>query len=242
MGKRHYLLLTVSGRPRGDDPLDAAARRAACEATVAGCTRLIGRGRLDGIVVADGTGLEAGRRAARPASPAVEWLAIDTSGYPAPCHRGYEEFRLIDDAVAQSALLRAAGDDAVVWKLSSRQRVSNLARVLRWAPNSFDVYGAIRGGWADIALLAWSARGYDATVRGAWQRFEGAEPPEVVLYRTLQSARTQAGLRVVGSFLWPPCLETAAAPVPRDPLDDYRFRLLLARKLLTLPWRRLRFL
>ncbi len=241
MATRNYLLLTISGWPRGDDPLDAAGRRAAAEATIAACARLLERGRLAGIVVADGTGLEAPRRSTSVASTAVEWLPLSTTDYPVPCHRGYEEFRLADDAVSRSVLLRAAGDDAVVWKHSSSRRVSNLARVLRWAPGGLDFYGAARGDWADMGLLAWSLRGYRALVHEGWHRFEGAEPPEVALYRALRGDDA-AGLRVVRSFLWPPHFEAASTPAPRDPLDAYRFRLLVARKLLTLPWRSLRLL
>lgn len=242
---RNLLLLTATVQPRAGQPslaiVHPGKRLAEYEAALAFYSALLAEGAIDGIVFAENSGFPLARLAAKFPHPGIEWLAIPPSDHPLHYHRGYAEFRLIDDAVLSSRLVHEAGDALRLWKVSGRYVVRNLARVVRWAPRRFDVYGAFRNGWAEMSMLAWSRRGHDALMGRVWERFATAVPPETILFDELRAPRARA-LRIVRTFSWPPFIVgrrgSDGSPY-QGRWTRYRFALQCAAKLPALPLRRL---
>lgn len=242
---RNLLLLTATVQPRAGQPsltvLHPGRRLAEYEAALAFYSRLLDDGAIDGIVFAENSGFPLARLAAKFPHPAIEWLAVPPADHPLHYHRGYAEFRLIDDAVRSSRLVQAAGDALRLWKVSGRYEVRNLARVVRWAPRRFDLYGDFRDGWAEMSMLAWSRRAHDVLMGRVWERFATDVPPETILAAELRTPGV-AALRIVRSFAWPPFIVgrrgSDGSPY-QGRWTRYRFALQCAAKFAALPLRRL---
>jgi hypothetical protein len=83
--------------------------------------------------------------------------------------RAHGEFKLLDYAMTASAMIREAGADHVVWKITGRYIVKNLASMIASAPSGFDAYVDMKDHprrWMDMRLMAWTATGYDRVFRG----------------------------------------------------------------------------
>jgi hypothetical protein len=241
MKRPNILLLTATVQPRTGQPslamTDPTLRLAEYEAALAFYAQLLACGAIDGIVFAENSGFDLAKLAARHPSERIEWLAIAPSEHPLHFHRGYAEFRLIDEAVERSTLIGQAAEGLRIWKISGRYIVRNLARVVRWAPEELDFYGAIARGWAEMSVLAWSRRGHRELVRGLWSQFATREAPELILYRHLASPSV-GSLRIVRSFRWPPFIvgrRGTDGGAFQGPLTRYRHAFSLAGSLLTRP-------
>jgi hypothetical protein len=100
----------------------------------------------------------------------VEFVSFPGLDHPPQYGRAYGEFKLIDHVMAHSRLIREA-PTAKVWKITGRYRIVNLRQLIRRAPRHYDLYCNIRNWpsrWVDLGLIAWSAAGYDATLRGVY--------------------------------------------------------------------------
>lgn len=91
---------------------------------------------------------------------------------------------LTDYVVDVSRLIREAGDQAVVWKITGRYQVVNLPQMVRTAPKNFEVYCDMRKRpmhWMDLRFIAWTPRGYNRMLRNMAARF-GTEPKEPLMF------------------------------------------------------------
>lgn len=245
MSAKHILLLTATIQPRAGQPslavTDPAVRLQEYETALAFYAGLLQRGALHAIVFAENSGFDLGPLAARFPVAGIEWISAPDLDYPLGYHRGYGEFRLVDAAMQRSTHIREAGADARVWKVSGRYIVSNLGRVLRWAPRRFDFYCAMKKGWAEMSALAWSPEGYRHAIEGIWRSFDSAMPPELILYQRFELPPS-ARLRVVRSFNWPPFIvgrRGSDGSSFEGRFTRYRHGLTLAGRLATLPLRQL---
>jgi hypothetical protein len=83
--------------------------------------------------------------------------------------RAHGEFKLLDYAMSASNMVMDAGVNDVVWKITGRYTVKNLASMIATAPRSFDAYVDMKDHprrWMDMRLMAWTASGYDRIFRG----------------------------------------------------------------------------
>jgi len=123
--------------------------------------------------------------AAMGAADRVEFIGnYGKHSYPGR-DRSYGETRLLDHAMATSRLIAAADEDAVIWKITGRYQVRNLARMVRTAPRRFDLYCDVRNrpiAWLDLRFMAWTRAGYDRLLRGIADRL-GTDPKEPVMHR-----------------------------------------------------------
>jgi hypothetical protein len=105
----------------------------------------------------------------RALSDRVEFLCNYGSYLYSEQGRAYGEFKLLDHAMSASKLVRDAGTNGVVWKITGRYKVKNLASIIASAPSSFDAYVDMKDHpkrWLDTRLMAWTAAGYDRVFRG----------------------------------------------------------------------------
>lgn len=83
--------------------------------------------------------------------------------------RAHGEFKLLDHAMSVSTMIREAGPDHVVWKITGRYIVKNLVSIIGSAPRGFDAYVDMKDHpkrWMDMRLMAWTAIGYERVFRG----------------------------------------------------------------------------
>lgn len=243
---RHVLLLTATVSPAEGQPTlalrDPEERLAEYEQALAFYQTLLSQGVLRAIVFGENSGYELARLAAKFPHPGIEWVALAPQERELRFHRGHAEFQLIDALFARSRVLSSLGEDALVWKVSGRYVVANLATLTRWAPRHVDFYVMADDQWVEMSVMAWSARGYQAIVRGLYRQFASQEPPELILRRHLGSP-VRDDVKCVLSFRWPVRLfgrrGTDGSPY-EGRRTRYRFALLAGWKSLCLPWRRWR--
>jgi len=160
---------------------------------------------IDGIVFVENSGFDLTPLRESFPSPCIEWITTYDMDYPGTYHRGYGEFRLIDRAMADSALIAALPAAGVVWKVTGRYIVENMATVIRFAPKTFDVYCASTAQWTELSLMAWTRHGHATLLREAWRQFATSKAPELILAPRLMTA-DPAQCLVVTELSWPPLL------------------------------------
>lgn len=114
-------------------------------------------------------------------SDRVEFIVFNGLDYPPHYDRGYGEFKLIDYAMIHSQLLQQATQRTVVWKVTGRYMIRNMASLLNTQPPKFDIYCNCRNypkRWVDTYLIAWTPAAYQMCLRGVYDRLK-TNVPEV---------------------------------------------------------------
>lgn len=203
---RQILLLTATIRPRGRQPelriTDPQVRLGHYRSGLAFHSKFLEAGVVDGIVFADNSGYDLADLREEFADSRIEWIGFHGLDYDPAFHRGYGEFRLIDEAHRSSRILQGLSPTDRVWKVTGRYQLRNLAQVIRTAPQDADLYCDARRGWVEMSVLAWTLRGYEQVIQAAWNEFASGAVPEVIFARRIEEGRT-GDARVVSRFRWP---------------------------------------
>jgi hypothetical protein len=206
---RNILLLTSTIAPKPDQPdlqlIDPAKRLEDYARSLQFQVELLTRRVVDQIIYVDNSGYNLSILKYRFPLGSIEWISNYDLDYDKSYHRGYGEFRLIDNAYRSSNALRSAADGDRVWKITGRYIVKNLKTVLALQPRRFDLYCDIKDNWADMAVIAWTKSGYEQYISGLWQHFATTRVPELIFAERLKAARTSAS-RIVTSWYWPPVI------------------------------------
>jgi hypothetical protein len=138
----------------------------------------------------------------------VEFVSFQGNDHPPYFGKGYGEFRLLDHGLARSSLVRP-GD--VLWKVTGRLQVANLAELIDSAPPAYGVYCDLRsvpligdrlGGnhWMDLRVFSVTADAYGRILRGRfpYMRVREGVAPEQYLYKVMRKFRDRE--RVVPRF------------------------------------------
>jgi hypothetical protein len=110
--------------------------------------------------------------------------------------RAHGEFKLLDYAMTTSIMVLEAGVNHVVWKITGRYMVKNLASIIASAPRAFDAYVDMKDHprrWMDMRLMAWTSTGYDARLFA--QAGSGRASDSALLERTLYRRCPRLGQR-----------------------------------------------
>ncbi len=94
----------------------------------------------------------------------VEFLVFDGLDYPLSYGRAYGEFKLIDYVMAHSQTIKNHKDNLLVWKITGRYIIRNIAKIIARKPSNIDIYVNSRKfpiPWADMYLLVWTLRAYE---------------------------------------------------------------------------------
>jgi hypothetical protein len=128
---------------------------------------------LHGIVFAENSSSDVSRLRelveARGAEERVEFLCNYGSYLYSEEGRAYGEFKLLDHAMTASRMIRDFGSSGVVWKITGRYKVTNLASIIKSAPDSFDAYVDMKNHprrWLDTRLMGFTTAGYERIFRG----------------------------------------------------------------------------
>jgi hypothetical protein len=204
--RRNILLLTATISP---NPIQAnfalsnpGQRFLEYKTALAFYSGLLDEGLLDGIVFAENSGFDLKILATQFPSEKIEWLSYTDLRYPVGAHRGYGEFKLIDSAMSDASSLRALSDPDLIWKVSGRYLVKNLAGVVKRLKRSCDLYVDVRKNWAEMSVMAWSNRGYEAVIKGLYPCFASGPVPELTLAAKLHQLRDPSLLLQL-NYVWP---------------------------------------
>jgi hypothetical protein len=121
--------------------------------------------------------------------------------------RAHGEFKLLDYAMTASIMVIEAGANHVVWKITGRYTVKNLASMIASAPRGFDAYVDMKDHprrWMDMRLMAWTSTGYDRIFRGVADDLDSKT--HEMLMREYLPKRAQ-GARLVPRFSKEPFID-----------------------------------
>lgn len=108
-------------------------------------------------------------------SDKVEFISFSGLDYPQLYGRGYGELFLLDFAMDASQFIKTNKSSAVIWKVTGRYIVSNLAKLVDRRPRSFDFYCNMRNlpkHVVDMYLMAWTVAGYEKYLRNKCKIYE----------------------------------------------------------------------
>ena len=114
----------------------------------------------------------------------IEFISFYGLDYPGAYGRAFGEMRLIDYCMEHSGVIRALGPDHVIWKVTGRYIIENIARLVT-EKRSADFYCQCRNlprRWADMYFMGWTKRGYGMTIAGSSPKLRQRtvfESPEV---------------------------------------------------------------
>ncbi len=142
----------------------------------------------------------------RGARDRVELVTYDGIDYPPENGRTFGEFKLIDDGYRLSATLRGLRDDDVVWKITGRYTVRNIARLVARRPAKADLYCNARKypvDYLDLYCISWNGRAYRHLVEGLYPQLDVSRTTltgEKLFYDIVFGGPAAADLRVKPRF------------------------------------------
>jgi hypothetical protein len=208
--KQNIILLTSTIQPKANQPdlllIDPQIRLQDYIRALKFYFEQLKKGVIQKVVFVDNSSYDLTELQKQFSHPDLEFISFYGLDYDESYHRGYGEFKLIDYAFSTSRFLNQVDEDSVVWKISGRYIVRNLACVVKAAPKSFDLYVTSRKYWVEMSVMAWSKKGYHSIIKGLYAHFVRSDtPPERVFAEMLRSKMPE-GVKILFAFIWPPYL------------------------------------
>jgi hypothetical protein len=161
---------------------------------VAGLPRSV----VAGVVFAENSGADLNAmKAVLKGRPHVELLSLQPRGVLSEPGRGYLETQLVADAFRASELIRDI-DNPLVWKMTGRYQVRNIARIVAHSPTGMDLYFNLRRypqRWADMWVYGTTRRGIALLSTSVERLREVGASAEREMY-TIVSELSERGERV----------------------------------------------
>lgn len=207
--KQNIILLTSTIQPKPNQPdlllVDPQIRLQDYTRALKFYSEQLKNGVVQKIVFVDNSSYDLAELQKQFGHPDIEFISFYGLDYDESYHRGYGEFQLIDYAFLNSQVLSHLDDESVVWKISGRYIVKNLACVVNASPKSFDLYVTTRKRWVEMSVMAWRKKGYQNVIKGLCEHFKGGFPPEIILADILKS-KTPKDIKILFAFVWQPYL------------------------------------
>jgi len=145
----------------------------------------------------------------------VEFVSFYGQDYPAEYTRGYGELRSLDHAFRNSRLMSQLKDEDKCWKVTGRYRATNLDRLIRTAPPSYDLYADFRW-WkklTDVRLFSFSRGGYERLLLGRYLEMKGVMLEEYFFSRftALIEEKGEKVSGIIPEFYYVPRIEGIGA-------------------------------
>ena len=106
----------------------------------------------------------------------VEFIVFDGLDYPVQYDRGYGEFKLLNYGMTHSRLIqKSSNKKVVVWKITGRYIIQNIAHIIANQPKKFDLFCNCRNYpkyWVDTYVMAWTPTGYETCLRDVYHRLK----------------------------------------------------------------------
>ena len=116
----------------------------------------------------------------------VEIIGLPANTESPKFGKGYGEFKMLDQGLASSRILQPTD---ILWKVTGRLKVLNLADLIATAPDHYDLYCDLRsvpligermGGnnWMDLRTFSCTVPTYDRLMRGHYLQMKGISPEQ----------------------------------------------------------------
>jgi hypothetical protein len=172
---------------------------------------LLDRGLVDHIVYADNSGHPLTELQAivdqRGHAARVEFLSFGSTA-DSRYGRYFLEMNLIDTAFGLSKIL-STKTDQVIWKVTGRYVVQNIARIIATAPRGFDLYVNCRNRpmrFLDFYLVAFRSRTYPQLLGREIEAYRATGLSGEIILRNRIDDGTFGGMKIVPRFRTPPRL------------------------------------
>ena len=99
----------------------------------------------------------------------IEFIVFHGLNYPSVYGRAYGEAKLMDYAHAHSRIISAISSGEKVWKGTGRLVLRNLPKMIRTAPDNYDMYCDMRNAkaeWMDQRFYSYTKDGYAKLLQG----------------------------------------------------------------------------
>ncbi|OIP78383.1 MAG: hypothetical protein AUK48_01725 [Oscillatoriales cyanobacterium CG2_30_44_21] len=174
---------------------------------------------------------------------AVEFLVFDGLDYPLSHGRAYGEFKLVDYVMEHSQTISIHKENLLVWKVTGRYIIRNMAKIIAHKPPNIDIYVNSRKfpkPWADMYLLVWTMKAYE-TFFGKIRNDMIAEPslqfhPEQAFIKLLE--KPPRDLKVKRRFNVTPLIDGARGSDNQDYSEGSNLRKYYIRSIMNklVPW------
>jgi len=191
--KRHVLVMTATITPPANTPLldrsDPALRRKDYQEALRFYLELPTE-QLGAIIFLENSGSELndmdalGRQAGQ--GKEVEIIGLPANTESPKFGKGYGEFKMLDQGLAGSRILQPTD---VLWKVTGRLKVLNLADLIATAPDQYELYCDLRsvpligermGGnnWMELRTFSCTMLAYNRLMRGHYLQMKGISPEQ----------------------------------------------------------------
>jgi len=135
----------------------------------------------------------------------IEWISFYGLDYDVSYHRGYGELKLLDYAYGVSTILKTSLFDDVVWKISGRYILKNIATIIKHAPGDFKIYCETSEQWSEMSVMAWSVKSFNCFIHPILKDFATDMAPELILPKKMKKWKNEYS-GIIMHFSWPPYL------------------------------------
>lgn len=143
----------------------------------------------------------------------VEFLVFEGLDHPPLYGRAYGEFKLIDYVMNHSLIINSQNREIIVWKVTGRYIVNNLCQIISRRPSNADIYCNCRKipkRWADMFLLAYTLKGYQAFLQNIHHKLI-ADPAQIVqpeeVFIDLLDEQPRKDIKLVQRFNMTPLID-----------------------------------
>lgn len=141
----------------------------------------------------------------------VEFISV-SSDYPPSKGKGYGEFRMFDEGLLASEVIKA---DDHIWKVTGRLKILNIEQLILSAPSDYEVYCDLRdvpiigeslGGnlWMELRTFAFRRDAYDRYFRGEYSKSYVLEKK---FFKTMKSALNNLNAQIIPRFRVQPIID-----------------------------------
>ena len=240
---RNILLLTSTIKPKENQPNLALSksedRLVEYIRSLEFYSCCLKNGAFDGIVYVDNSGVDLSCISNRFHGQCIEFISFYDLDYNKNFHRGYGEFRIIDHAFSNSSIIKSMGDDCIVWKITGRYIIKNIANIISFTPRYFDFLCDSNNEWVEMSLMAWKRSGYDYFIRNVWQNFVSDKAPELIFSSIINNTK-DLKLKLISKYYWNPVIVGRRGSDGSDYQGKYtmfKHYIMLSFNILLLPFR-----
>lgn len=206
MMDKNILLLSATIKPKSDQPqlilADETERYQEYKKALSFYNGYLQKGVIDSIIFAENSAFDISELKARFPDPNIEWISCYGLDYDSGYHRGYGEFKLIEQVYSVSKTISSADETTAIWKVSGRYILKNISRIIKTAPSQFGLYCDTSEKWSEMSVMAWSNSGFDKYLRPLWPSFATGMAPELILAKKInESKMNDSG--IITRFSWP---------------------------------------
>lgn len=136
----------------------------------------------------------------------VELISYAGLDYRPEFGRTFGEFKLIDEAYVLSRTLKEADASAVVWKITGRYTVQNIASLIKSRPRGCDLYCNARripAKYLDLYCISWNEKGYIKFIKNIYKKLNVSNtlvPGENIFYEILFDGKSANQIAVKPRF------------------------------------------